>query len=104
MDATVTVEQLAEVLREPHGPLLRQVLQTCGQERTTAIVTKTLTCEVKGGMVTKNGTRRRTPGGVFFQLVTARTTLHDLGIGLCIPREECGRPLWGGLHSSATPS
>jgi hypothetical protein len=68
MDA-LTVDTLAEVLQEPNRPLLMQVLRTLGQDRTRAVLTATLQCEANGGMRTKDGTRRRTPGGIFFQLV-----------------------------------
>jgi hypothetical protein len=71
---TLTVEQLAEILHEPKVPLLRQVLRTLGQDRCAAILADTLACEARGGMRTKDGTRRRTPGGVFFQLVKERVT------------------------------
>ena len=73
----LTVEKLAEVLHEPNVPLLRQVLRTLGFDRTVAVLTDTLTCESNGGMRTKDGTRRRTPGGVFFQLVKERTTPQE---------------------------
>jgi hypothetical protein len=65
----LTVDTLAEVLQEPNRPLLTQVLRTLGQDRTRAVLTATLQCEAAGGMLTKAGTRRRTPGGTFFQLV-----------------------------------
>jgi PHAX RNA-binding domain len=74
---TLTVEQLAEILQEPKVPLLRQVLRTVGPERCVAILAETLTCEANGGMLTKDGTRRRTPGGVFFQLVKERVTPQE---------------------------
>ena len=73
MDA-LTVDTLAEALQEPNRPLLTQVLHILGQDRCAAILTDTLTCETNGGMLTKDGTRRRTPGGVFFQLVRERAT------------------------------
>jgi PHAX RNA-binding domain-containing protein len=76
MDA-LTVEKLAAILREPNVPLLRQVLRTLGQDRTAAILTDTLQCETQGGMRTKDGRRRRTPGGVFFQLVKERATRQE---------------------------
>jgi hypothetical protein len=76
MDA-LTGEQLAAVLQEPKVALLRQVLRTLGQDRTAAILTATLQCEAAGGMRTKDGSRRRTPGGVFFQLVKERVTAHE---------------------------
>src|SRR5438128_12494908 len=76
MDA-LTVEKLAEILQEPKVPLLRQVLRTLGQDRCAAILADTLSCEASGGMLTKDGTRRRTPGGVFFQLVKERATRQE---------------------------
>src|SRR2546423_2748812 len=76
MDA-LTVEKLAEILQEPKAPLLRQVLRIFGPERTVAVLTDTRQCEAQGGMRTKDGSRRRTPGGVFFQLVKARATPQE---------------------------
>jgi hypothetical protein len=73
----LTVEKLADLLQEPNVPLLRQVLRTLGQDRCAAILADTLTCEANGGMLTKDGTRRRTPGGVFFQLVRERLTPQE---------------------------
>jgi|RhiMetdeSRZDD1v2_1073273.scaffolds.fasta_scaffold36944_6 hypothetical protein len=73
----LTVDKLAEVLQESNVPLLKQVLRTLGQDRTCAVLTDTLQREANGGMWTKDGTRRRTPGGVFFQLVRERATTHE---------------------------
>src|SRR5689334_25146712 len=74
---TVTVDTVAEALQEPKRALLTQVLRTLGMDRTAAILTETLQCEANGGMLTKDGTRRRTPGGVFFQLVRERATAPE---------------------------
>src|SRR3977135_4001816 len=73
----LSVDTLAEVLQEPKRSLLMKVLRTLGVDRTTAILADTLTCEANGGMLTKDGTRRRTPGGVFFQLVRERATKQE---------------------------
>src|SRR2546429_1043303 len=78
MDA-LTVDTLAEALQEPNRPLLTQVLRTLGTDRTTAILADTLTCEANGGMLTKDGTQRRTRGGVFFQLVREQATARERG-------------------------
>jgi len=74
---TVTVDTLAATLQEPKRPLLATVLRVLGQERCATILADTLTCEASGGMLTKDGTRRRTPGGVFFQLVRERATPQE---------------------------
>jgi hypothetical protein len=76
MDA-VTVDTVAEALQEPKRALLTKVLRTLGMDRTAAILTETLQCEANGGMLTRDGTRRRTPGGVFFQLVKERATPQE---------------------------
>lgn len=74
---TLTAEALAEILQEPKVPLLRQVLRLLGPDRCAAILADTLQCEAHGGMRTKDGSRRRTPGGVFFQLVKERATQQE---------------------------
>jgi PHAX RNA-binding domain len=73
----LTVDTLAQVLQEPNRPLLTQVLRVLGHDRCAAILADTLQCEAHGGMLTKDETRRRTPGGVFFQLVKERATKHE---------------------------
>ena len=77
MDEVWTVEHLAQVLQEPNRPLFMQVLRTLGQVCCRAILGDTLQCEANGGMCTKDGSRRRTPGGVFFQLARERATTHE---------------------------
>jgi hypothetical protein len=77
MEEHLTVEKLAEVLQESNLLLLTHVLKLLGPDRTQTILTDTLTCEANGGMLTKDGTRRRTPGGTFFQLVRDRVTARE---------------------------
>ena len=74
---TLTAPQLAESLQEPNTALLSKVLRLLGQERCSAILTDALTTEASGGMLTKDGTRRRTPGGTFFQLVRDQCTKEE---------------------------
>jgi hypothetical protein len=76
MDA-LTVDTLAQALQEPNRPLLTQVLRTLGQDRTRAMLTATLEHEAAGGMLTKDGTRQRTPGGTFFQLVRQQASPQE---------------------------
>jgi hypothetical protein len=77
MEDKLTVEKLAKVLQETNRPLLMQVLQMLGPDRTRTVLIETLHCEANGGMVTKDGTRRRTPGGTFFQLVKQHATPRE---------------------------
>src|SRR5919206_86845 len=74
---TLTVDALAEDLQEPNCPLLTQILRLLGQDRCAALLVDTLQCEANGGMLTKDGARRRTRGGVFFQLVRERATPQE---------------------------
>ena len=71
---TLTPTTLAEVLQEPKKSLLARVLTMLGQERCAAILADTLTIESHGGMLTRAGDRRRSPGGVFLHLVKDRST------------------------------
>jgi Phosphorylated adapter RNA export protein, RNA-binding domain len=71
---TLTATMLSEALQEPEQTLLALVLRTLGQERCAAILADTLRIESNGGMLTRAGDRRRTPGGVFFELVKQQCT------------------------------
>ena len=77
MSDPLTVAQLAAVLHEPNVPLLRQVLRVLGADRTTALLAEALQYEAAGGMRTRDGTRRRTPGGTFFQLTREQVTPRE---------------------------
>jgi PHAX RNA-binding domain len=70
----LTVDQLAAALHEPNVDLLRQVLVVLGPDHTAQLLAQTLEVEAAGGMMIVNGTRRRTPGGVFFHLVQQQVT------------------------------
>lgn len=47
---------------------ISSILEALGPERTSALVTETEKIENEGGMPVPDGSRRRTPGGVFFYL------------------------------------
>ena len=70
----LTVDQLAAVLQEPNVELLRQVLVVLGPDHTAQLLAQTLEVEAAGGLMVRNGTRRRTPGGVFLHLVRQQVT------------------------------
>src|SRR5918998_1547127 len=64
--------RIADALGEQvHGPRAQvgRVVQVLGIERTQAIYEQALEVEAAGGMMLPDGSRRRTPGGVFFKLV-----------------------------------
>jgi hypothetical protein len=70
----LTVTRLAEVLQEPNLPLLRWVWKTLGPDTCLTLLTETLQTEAQGGLMTADGSRRRTPGGVFFFLLKPKLT------------------------------
>lgn len=77
MSNPLTVDKLADVLHEPNIPLLRQVLRVLGVDRTAGLLVETLQCEATGGLRTKDGTRRRTPGGTFFHLARQQASPRE---------------------------
>ena len=74
---TLTADMLAETLQEPKKSLLAKVLRTLGQERCQTIFADTLTIESTGGMLTRAGDRRRSPGGTFFHLVRQQCSKQE---------------------------
>ena len=72
MDTDEAVKTIAHTLseREPE-PLtqLQAVVEILGVEKATALCEKAVELEQQGGMLTQDGTRRKTVGGVFFYLV-----------------------------------
>jgi hypothetical protein len=65
---TTIAQKLGEVEREPLKKL-KAVVKILGPDNALALCEKTLEVEQQGGMLTRDGTRRRTLGGVFFYLV-----------------------------------
>ncbi len=63
------IQEIATTLNESNIPLLQTVLATIGLERARAFLEKTVEVEAGGGLLVRNKSRRRTPGGVFFQLI-----------------------------------
>ncbi len=73
--ATAALEiaaQLGETEQEPIRQL-RRAVRILGEERVRGLVARALEVEASGGMMLPDGSRRRTLGGVFFQL--ARTEM-----------------------------
>jgi hypothetical protein len=72
MNATQTATSIATALGETEDIPVRQigqVLEALGEERTKALLEQTLSIEQQGGLMVPDGSRRRSPGGVFFHLV-----------------------------------
>jgi PHAX RNA-binding domain-containing protein len=70
-------QQIATALGETEPvPLMhiRRIVQTLGSERALQLLEQARTVEAQGGLPVVDGSRRRTPGGVFFRLVREQTT------------------------------
>ena len=65
----MTVLEIAKQLNEPNTELIGKIVNAIGIERVNEYLQKTLTIEAESGMMTRDGERRRTPGGVFFYVV-----------------------------------
>ncbi|XP_073981050.1 phosphorylated adapter RNA export protein-like isoform X2 [Rhodnius prolixus] len=60
---SLVAEQIRVNLQEPNGDLI-------GVRKALLVYQKTRMIEESGGMLVHDGSRRRTPGGVFFHLIT----------------------------------
>src|SRR5215472_1657818 len=73
---TDEVEQtIAECLSETEAEplkLLHKVVKKLGPEQALAFLKETQEIEAQGGLLLPDGSRRRTPGGVFFYLVRTK--------------------------------
>jgi PHAX RNA-binding domain len=65
---TTIAQKLGEVEREPLKKL-KAVVKILGPDKALALCEKALEVEQQGGMLTQDGTRRKTVGGIFFYLV-----------------------------------
>jgi hypothetical protein len=62
------VREIARTLREPKIGLLQKLADHIGMDKLDELFQRALEIEAAGGMYTANNKRRRTPGGVLFQL------------------------------------
>jgi len=76
-ESTEVARQIAERLGEPNLELIERIVGRIGAEQTWALLAETLRIEAAGGLLTADGTRRRTPGGVFFHLTRGRIPNRD---------------------------
>ncbi|MDQ5852088.1 MAG: phosphorylated adapter RNA export RNA-binding domain-containing protein [Chloroflexota bacterium] len=76
---TITATIAQELGETQRGPIsqIRRTVQRLGPEAARAILQETQAIEAQGGLMLPDGSRRRTPGGVFFHLVRQRVTPDD---------------------------
>ena len=74
--ANLIADQLGETDAEPRAQIER-VVEVCGAETAQTVLDETLATEAAGGLTVPDGSRRRTPGGVFFHLLRQRIDRDD---------------------------
>jgi len=96
---------LGETERGPLGQVGR-VVGRLGADRARAFLTRAQEIEAAGGLMLPDGSRRRTPGGVFFHLVRADDTLTREDRVYIFPPQfgRNGRTKAAGGSASATPA
>ncbi|XP_077566080.1 phosphorylated adapter RNA export protein [Stigmatopora nigra] len=63
------VEEIAYRLQEPKKELIQRVVRVLGAKKAIDLLSQTATLEENGGVYTLDGSRRRTPGGVYLNLL-----------------------------------
>lgn len=79
-DIRRVADQIAAQLGERATPpvlQIRRIVKVLGVERARAFAREALAVEAQGGLLVPDGSRRRTPGGVFFHLVKARVKARE---------------------------
>jgi hypothetical protein len=97
-------EQLGETESGPKGQIAR-IVRRLGPEAALGFLRETQEIEAQGGMPLADGSRRRTPGGVFFHIVKARISFEDRG-AIFFPKSQRRRtrPPAGAEPASRPPA
>ncbi|HEY5865311.1 MAG TPA: phosphorylated adapter RNA export RNA-binding domain-containing protein [Candidatus Tectomicrobia bacterium] len=77
MGETLTASAIAKVLHESCHIVIARALKVLGHERWVELLAEALTIEHQGGMLLKDGSRKRTLGGIFLQLCRERSTAEE---------------------------
>ena len=77
MHERVTASAIASVLHESCHIVIARALKVLGQDRCVDILADALTIESNGGLWLKDGSRKRTLGGVFLALCKERSTAEE---------------------------
>lgn len=66
------VKEITTTLSEPNVDLISRIVIAIGEERARALLDQVLAIEADGGQMTLDGTRRKTPGGLFISKARAQ--------------------------------
>src|ERR687885_63349 len=101
-DIRELVRTIAQQLGETQpGPIrqIHRIIQRLGADRALAFLEETQQIESQGGRLLPDGSRRRTPGGVFFSLVKDRVSARDRAAIFFTPGQK-PRPPQAAQHPS----
>jgi len=77
-DVLVTlVGEITRTLNEPNHKLIRRIVIVIGVARAQALLNEVLAIEAEGGRMTMDGSRRKTPGGLFISLARAQASPQE---------------------------
>ncbi|XP_039614970.1 phosphorylated adapter RNA export protein [Polypterus senegalus] len=68
-DEEKVIDEITYRLREPKKELIERVVKTIGKKKAIELLMETTEIEQNGGIYTLDGSRRRTPGGVYLNLL-----------------------------------
>ncbi|XP_067251843.1 phosphorylated adapter RNA export protein [Chanodichthys erythropterus] len=71
------VDEIAHRLMEPKKDLIERVVKVIGKKKAIELLSETATIEQNGGLYTVDGSRRRTPGGVYLNLLKNTPSISD---------------------------
>ncbi|XP_053501187.1 phosphorylated adapter RNA export protein [Ictalurus furcatus] len=72
------IDEIAHRLMEPKRELIERVVKVIGTKKAIELLSETATIEQNGGLYTMDGSRRRTPGGVYLNLLKNTPSIsHD---------------------------
>jgi hypothetical protein len=96
--ATIIADALGETEFSPRANIGR-IVQALGRTQSRELLSKTLEIEANGGILVPDGSRRRTPGGVFFHLAYT-TGQPKPGKTLQRPQDRVKKPKNGDAQSA----
>ncbi|XP_051973960.1 phosphorylated adapter RNA export protein-like isoform X2 [Xyrauchen texanus] len=71
------INEIAHRLMEPKKDLIERVVRVIGVKKAIELLSETATIEQNGGLYTVDGSRRRTPGGVYLNLLKNTTNISN---------------------------
>ncbi|XP_056121555.1 phosphorylated adapter RNA export protein [Rhinichthys klamathensis goyatoka] len=71
------IDEIAHRLMEPKKDLMERVVRVIGKKKAIELLSETATIEQTGGLYTVDGSRRRTPGGVYLNLLKNTPSISD---------------------------